>query len=230
MAYLRATCFTKTMKSSIFPPLPGRRGGRYKTYRCNMYSYILHPTALPSVTSLETCISRNCTVPKTFPDNVTFECAVNSPAMSDPIWEIAYSQYFSGQLPLKNGWPISSGSNQLENQGYLLQNTSQNSSTLDITQQARQKHNPIQVRCIQLAEFEITASDYYYVFTYGKPIIAQLHSTLSYSKWSNVKVKLPGNNSIHAWLKKYHHLLYNKPHYIFGIVLYCSVVLFQKLA
>ena len=181
MAYPWATCCSKTMKSSLFPPLLGRRRGRRKTDRCIMYSYVLLSTALPSVTSLKPCVSRTCTVPKTFPDNVTFECAVNSPAMSDRIWEIAYSQYFSGQLPLINaGRQISSGSNQLENQGYLLQNTSQNSSTLDVTQQARQKHASIQVRCIQFAEFENTASDYYYVFTYGKPIIAQLYTQYSY--------------------------------------------------
>lgn len=157
-----------------------------------MYSYVVHPTAFPIVTSLKPCDSYTCTVPITLPDNVTFECAVNSPAMSDPIWEIDRSQYLSSQLPLKNiRWHISSGSNLLKSQGYLLKNTFQNSSTLDITQQARQEHNPIiQVRCIQFAEFENTASDYYYIFTYGKPVIAQLHSTLSYSKWSNVKVRI----------------------------------------
>ena len=189
MACPRAICCSKTMKSFLFPPLPGRRRGGHKTDRCIMYSYVLHPTALPSVTSLKPCVSRNCTVPKTLLDNVTFECAVNSPAMSDPIWELAYSQYFSSQLPLKNIRQISSGSKYLK-EGYLLKNTLRNSSTLDITQQARQEDNQIQVRCIQFVEYENTASDYYYVFTYGKPIIVQLHSTLSYSKWSNVKVRI----------------------------------------
>ena len=137
-------------------------------YETNSHNYVLHPTALPTVTSLKPCYSRTCTVPQTLPDNVTFECAVNLPPTS-PIWEITRSQYFSGVLPLKNlGLHISSGSNLLESQGYLLRNTFQNSSTLDITQQARQEHAQIQVRCIQFAEFEIVASDYYYVFTYGK--------------------------------------------------------------
>ena len=144
-----------------------------------MYFYVLHPTALPSVTSLEPCISRTCTVPETLPDNVTFECTVNLPAMPEPVWEIAHSPYLSSQLPLRSiGLQIISGSNLLKNQGYLLRSTSQTSSTLDITQQARQVHASIQVRCIQFGESENIASDYYYVFTYGKPIIIQLHSSV----------------------------------------------------
>ena len=136
---------------------------------CVMYSYMLHPTALPVVTSLKPCNSRNCTVPKTLQDNVTFECAVYSPFTSGPIWEIARSQYFISQLALKNpGLQISSGSNLLQSQGYFVRNTIQNHSILDITQQARQEHTHIQVRCIHFVDFETVASDYYYVFTYGK--------------------------------------------------------------
>ena len=96
-----------------------------------------------------------------------------------PVWEIARSPYLSSQLPLRRaGLQIFSGSNRLKNQGYLLRSTSQTSSTLDITQQARQVHASIQVQCIQFGEFENIASDYYYVFTYGKPIIIQLHSSV----------------------------------------------------
>ena len=131
--------------------------------------YVLLPTALPSVTNLEPCNSRTCTVPKTLPDNVTLECVLNSPAMSGPIWEITRS---SSQLPLKNhgnhGLQIIFTSNLLQNQGYLLQNPFQNYSTLDITKQARQEYAQIRVQCIEFVETENVASDYYYVFTYGK--------------------------------------------------------------
>ena len=86
--------------------------------------------------------------------------------MSGPIWEITRS---SSQLPLKNhGLQIIFTSNLLQNQGYLLKNPFQNYSTLDITKQARQKHTQIRVQCIEFAEAENVASDYYYVFTYGK--------------------------------------------------------------
>ena len=102
---------------------------------CVMYSYVLLPTASPSVTSLKPCYSYNCIVPKTLQDNVTFECIVYSTSTSCPIWEITHSQYFSSQLPLKNyGLQISSGSNLLRSQGYSLKNPFQNFSTLDISQ------------------------------------------------------------------------------------------------
>ena len=139
--------------------------------------YVLLPTALPSVTSLEPCNSRTCTVPKTLQANVTFECVLNSPAMSGPIWEIARS---SSQLPLKNhGLQIIFASNLLQNQGYLLKNPFQNYSTLDITKQARQEHTQIRVQCIEFAETENVASDDYYVFTYGKYNSA----TILYNYW-----------------------------------------------
>ena len=134
-----------------------------------MYFYVLLPTGLPIVTSLKPCNSYNCIVPKTLQDNVTFECIVYSPSTSGPIWEIARSQYFISQPPLKNhGLQISSGSNLLKSHGYSLKNPFQNFSTLDISQQARQEHTQIRVQCIEFAEFENMASEYYYVFTYGE--------------------------------------------------------------
>ena len=148
--------------------------------RCIIYSYVLLPTALPSVTSLKPCNSHNCIVPKTLPDNVTFECTVYSPSTSGPIWEIARSQYLSSQLPLKHhGLQISSGSNLLKSQGYSLKKPFQNFSTLDISQQARQDHAQIRVQCIEFAEFENMAGDYHYVFTYGK------HNSYSTLRWSS---------------------------------------------
>ena len=99
-------------------------------------------------------------MPKTLQDNVTFECTVYSPSTFGPIWEIAHSQ--------NHGLQISSGLNKLKSQGYLLKNSFQNFSTLDISQQARQEHTQIRVQCIEFAEFENMASDYHYVFTYGK--------------------------------------------------------------
>ena len=97
--------------------------------------------------------------------------------MSGPIWEITRS---SGQLPLKNrGLQINFASNLLQSQGYLLKGPFQNFSTLDITKQARQEHTQIQVQCIEFDETENMASDYYYVFTYGKYNSA----TILYNYW-----------------------------------------------
>ena len=108
-------------------------------------------------------------MPRTLSDNVTFECTVNLPDMSSPIWEVTRSPYFNSQVPLKNpGLQISLASNRLKSKGYIVKEPSQNFSTLNITQQARQKHTPIQVQCIQYADIENMASDYFYVFTYGK--------------------------------------------------------------
>ena len=160
-----------------FPPCLGGEEAGIKLIDVLCILCTVLPTAFPIVTSLEPCNSRTCTVPETLPDNVTFECTVNSQVA--PIWEIARSPYLSSQLPLRgSSIQILSGSNLLKNQGYLIRRTSQTSSTLDITQQARQVHASIQVRCIQFGESENIASDYYYVFTYGKPIIIQLHSSV----------------------------------------------------
>lgn len=94
-----------------------------------------------------------------------FECTVDSSAISVPIWEVARSQYSPGQI-----FPDSSVFNAYRDQGYIVDNPPQNnrSSLLNVTQTARQKHTPITVRCIEYADSENNASDYYYVVTYGK--------------------------------------------------------------